>query len=499
MSSPSSILLSNGTVLVHNQDEHVVPVKADVLVVGNRIAEIAPGVAAPPDAVVVDCTGKIISPGFVDTHHHMWQTQLKGRHADDLLLDYIHKGNITYDVFNPEDVFWGQLGGCMESLDGGVTMVVDHAHINSSAAHSASALSATEASGIRSYFCYSPIQNPHTASWSPYQFAPPDLSDPGLIPAWALKQLAELAAKQPFGDGRVRLGVSWDAFYLPKEIVVPFFHNARNLGVKLFTSHYVKNAIVGEHSVVSIADSYGVLKHDILFSHASQATSEDAALLTATNSHVSSTPDTELQMAHGTPVCFRPDLYQLSSLGVDCHSNNSGDILTQMRLALQSARGTRNALFVAQKKVPRVVQPTVEQAFNLGTIMGARAVGLGNEIGSIKVGKLADLVVFDARSPSMICAGEHEPVAAIVMHASVRDIETVIVDGKIRKQDGKLVPVDVGEGAEKQVLEWAGIAEKLIQSRDRIQGVLEGMDDVGARAAVIQTFGINSNNVVDSV
>ena len=71
-----------------------------------------------------------------------------------------------------------------------------------------------------------------------------------------------------------------------------------------------------------------------------------------------------------------------------------------------------------------------------------------SELGSIAVGKLADLVIFDARSPSMICAAEQDAVAAIVMHASVRDIETVIVDGKVRKLGGKLVPVDVGERAE---------------------------------------------------
>ncbi|KAF7375858.1 Metallo-dependent hydrolase [Mycena sanguinolenta] len=419
----------------------------------------------------------------------MWQTQLKGRHANDLLLDYIFRGLLMGALFNPDDVFWGELGGCMESLDGGVTTIVDHAHINNSAEHSPSALLATVASGIRSYFCYSPVPWFTVASWAPFRLD----TDAEPLPDWAMRQLADLAATQPFGNGRVRLGVAFDAYYLPKDVVVSLFENTRRLGVKLFTSHYVRNPLLGPHSVVNILDSYGLLKDDILLSHANQAFDEDAAQLVAKNAHVSATPDTELQMAHGTPVCFRPDLHKISSLGIDCHSNNSGDILSQMRLALQSARGTANQRFVDQWKLPQTVAATVEQAFNLGTIMGARAVGMGSEIGSIAVGKLADIVVFDAQSPAMICVAEEDPVAAIVMHASVRDIETVIVDGRIRKSGGKLAPAEAPEGP----VEWPQVAAKLLQSRKRMQETMETADMVGAKKTIIERFHIDERVIVE--
>ncbi|KAJ7853100.1 hypothetical protein B0H13DRAFT_2238136 [Mycena leptocephala] len=481
MAPNSSILLSNGTVLLHDEEDHVSPVKADVLIVDNKIVEIAPYISPrspSSDTINIDCTGKILSPGFIDTHHHMWQSQLKGRHADDLLLDYMCKGRNSGRVL-------GELGGCMEAIDGGTTTVVDHAHINYSADHSSSALSATVASGIRSFFCYCPVPQG--------QFEPGTIS----VPDWTSNQLADLAANQPFGNGRVRLGVAFDAWYLPKDDVISLFKNARGLGVKLFTTHYVRNAIFGQHSIVNILDSYGILKDDILLSHANQAQSEDAVKLIAEHAHISSTPDTELQMSLGTPVCFRPDLHKISSLGIDCHSNNSADILSQMRLALQSARGAHNAQFIAQGKVPRAVNATVEQAFNLGTIMGARAVGMGTEIGSISVGKLADIVIFDARSPGMVCAAEHDPVAAIVLHASVRDIETVIVDGRIRKYGGKLVPVEVsGNGAE-GLMEWPQVAAKLVRSRQRLQEKIEAADMDGARKALIELFHIDEQNIVE--
>jgi cytosine/adenosine deaminase-related metal-dependent hydrolase len=166
-----------------------------------------------------------------------------------------------------------------------------------------------------------------------------------------------------------------------------------------------------------------------------------------------------------------------------------------MRLALQSTRGTSNQRFVDQWKLPKTVAATVEQAFNLGTIMGARAVGMSSEIGSIAVGKLADIVIFDAQSPGMLCVAEQDPVAAIVLHASVRDIETVIVDGRIRKSGGKLAPVEVAEG----LMEWPQVAGKLLHSRKRMQETIEGADMVGAKKAVIELFHIDEQLIVEDL
>ncbi len=89
-----SILLQRGTVLTHSSNEHVVPLyNTDVLVTSNIIAAVGKDIhASPADTEVIDCQGKIISPGFVDAHHHLWQTQLKGRHADEGLVAYMVSG-----------------------------------------------------------------------------------------------------------------------------------------------------------------------------------------------------------------------------------------------------------------------------------------------------------------------------------------------------------------------------------------------------------------------
>ncbi|KAF7294550.1 5-methylthioadenosine/S-adenosylhomocysteine deaminase n1 [Mycena indigotica] len=488
MSIPTSLLLKNGTLILHGEGDCIKFLKEDLLIVGNKIVDIKPNIEIPEsNTVVLDCTGKLVSPGFIDTHHHVWQTQFKGRHTNDTLLTYLPKGNWTGSLCTSEDVFWGQLGGCLESIDGGTTMLVDHANITQGPHHAPNAITATVSSGIRSIFGY--CDTPNVTSWTPLTFAPG-------TPEYFDSQLADLAKQQPFGDGRVQLGLSFDSFHLPKETVIECYERARSLGVKLITSHYVRGPVVGPQSRVELLDTYGLLGPDILLSHASNATPNDAVLLAKANAHVSVTPDTELQMAHGFPVSFRDDLHPLCSLGVDCHTTNSGDILTQMRLALQCARGAYNQPFVDAGKNPNTVKHTVEAAYNLGTIKGARAVGMESQIGSIAVGKLADLVIFDGESPAMICAAAHDPVAAIVMHASVRDVDTVIVDGKIRKREGKLLAVSGLKGEE---LQWKDVAKKLLRSRIRIEAEYNKIDMRSAASRMIDLWHMRPENFVDSM
>lgn len=235
----SSVLLKGGTVLFHEKDDHVSALRnTDVLIEGNIIKKISPSIAVGPGTKTINCTGKIVSPGFVDTHHHVWQTQLKGRFSDDTLFDYMPKGNLQSFSYTPEDIFWGQLGGCLKAIDAGTTFVVDHAHMTYSTEHATDALSATASSGLRSFFCYN--FTPRFKSWTT------DLvPDTDLIPDWFMEQLAELAAKQPFGDGRVYLGWAFDSLFLPKEMVVSMYEQVRKMGIKLITTHVAKNAVFG--------------------------------------------------------------------------------------------------------------------------------------------------------------------------------------------------------------------------------------------------------------
>lgn len=210
-------------------------------------------------------------------------------------------------------------------------------------------------------------------------------------------------------------------------------------------------------------------------------------------------------MALGTPVAFSDlGLQSHSSVGVDCHSNQSASIPSELRLLLQCSRGLNNEKFIAQDKIPKRVNKTIEEAFNLGTIAGARAVGRGTELRSLKVGKKADILVWDAASPGMVCAAEEDAVAAVVLHSSPADLEMVIVDGVIRKEGGKLKSVDFSEGneiwdGEKGIWEWKEISKELTRRRVEMMKKVEKIDFQAATKGVIQGFYIDEDKIVESV
>ena len=86
-----SILLQGGQVIVHEANDAVSTKTCDILLEGNKITKVASSISAPSSAThVVDCKDRLISPGFIDTHRHAWQTQLKGRHIDETLFQVDH-------------------------------------------------------------------------------------------------------------------------------------------------------------------------------------------------------------------------------------------------------------------------------------------------------------------------------------------------------------------------------------------------------------------------
>ncbi|KIW10377.1 hypothetical protein PV08_11339 [Exophiala spinifera] len=500
MASTASLLLKGGTVLQHQADDKVAVLKnTDILIQGNKIASIGASLSAPRGAKVIDCTGKIVSPGMIDTHNHLWLTQMKARHAEHTLLEYIYKGNMQSFNFDADDMFWGQLGGCLESIDAGTTTVVDFAHLTYSANHVNKAVSATIASGLRSFFCYVPIMR--LKQWEP--MAP----DTDFLPGWLYSQIERLAKAQPFGNGRVMLGFGYDLWMLPKETVVDLWEKVRGWGVNLLTTHYCRNRIFGLQSVPSILKDYGLLKSDVLVAHGSQALQEDGKLLTDAGVYVAATPESEGQMGLGLPVTFRKG-FQVA-LGVDCHFIGPPDLPAQMRLALQLARATHNQAILDSDKFPHKTVGNSAYVYNLGTINGARAVNMEHQIGSIAVGKLADLVIYDAMSPTMLCAAEEDPVTAIVRHSTIRDVETVIIDGVVRKSAGKLVPIclKMEESAEDDftppasiassaTLTWADVAKGIMKSREKVIAKIAGMDMISAEKSVIGAFQVDPNILV---
>lgn len=178
--------------------------------------------------------------------------------------------------------------------------------------------------------------------------------------------------------------------------------------------------------------------------------------------------------------------------------------MSQMRMGLQLARHSRNQKILDDDKFPLTNIGDSAQAFNMGTIAGARAVGMESQIGSIEVGKLADIVIFDGTSPTMVCAAQHDPVTAIVRHSTIRDVNAVIVDGIVRKKNGKLLPVKLdGQTTTSktvtgvQQLTWDDTAIALMATRERVAEKLSKVDIAGGAEDFKKLAGIDQSNIVE--
>lgn len=134
-SRPATVLLRGGTLLVHDDKYQITPLVADLLIEDGIITKIEKDIVTPANAQVLHCESKIVSPGFISTHHHLHQTQMKGRHPNDTFLEYLPKGNFTGALYSVSDLFWGQLSGALEALDAGTTTVVDHSIVNLTPEH----------------------------------------------------------------------------------------------------------------------------------------------------------------------------------------------------------------------------------------------------------------------------------------------------------------------------------------------------------------------------
>ena len=512
-------LLKGGIALLHSDSDNVTSAKVDILVRDGKITRVAPDISPDDSVHVLDCTNKIISPGFIDTHHHLWQTQLKGQHANHTLLEYFAPGNFASLFYTSEDAFWGQLAGALEALDAGTTMLVDHASVNHSPDHSYAALSASVASGIRSIFGYCPLLR--AKSFSPFQL------NPNTLEPWVMETFDKLAASAPYGNGRVSLGFAFDGLSLPRDLLQPLFRKVANAGIQLFTTHdqagpAFKN--LPKLHVLKGADLLDLLHPQMktLISHANCLYPNDAKDLERYNVSISTTPTTELQMGmvredEGVPVALCDSaLAPYCSIGVDCHSLVSAFIPGQLRELVSATRIQRHRQDYEQGKWHRELKsdrvgqgfPSVEQAFNAATVGGARAVGLADQIGRIKEGYAADLVVWDTMSPGMLAGATQDPVATIVYSSSVRDVYGVLVAGQVRKWEGRLHDVNLSNDTQMLATEgyrlpqtgafsWPTIAKKTMESQKQIFERMNGVDMKAAENAILDLFHMNKESMLE--
>ncbi|KAK7225356.1 hypothetical protein V2G26_013359 [Clonostachys chloroleuca] len=357
-----TLLLKNGVALIYDDaKDEFHPVTTDVLIKDGIIESIEPGIVAREGCRVIDCSNKILSPGFVDTHNHHWESPLKGLCENLTALSYFATMFTASTVFSAEDVFWATLAGCMQSIDCGTTTCLDYAHMSWSEDHGSQALAGTLSSGIRSVFAYAPAAR--------LKLTEPDVTFKELLPEWFLSSLKNLAALDIFQapTTRVQLGLGFDFYFLGEKVVKDVFRLARSLDLKLVTSHWANLSGSDDPGLPEVMQNYGLLDDRIVLSHAGGASSKDCDIINKSQKwFVSSSPSVEMTLGLGVPICFENgSVLQDSacSLGVDCHCLSSTSMISEMRVALLAARGLDARHKLRQGKVPSKVCRTAHDAF----------------------------------------------------------------------------------------------------------------------------------------
>ncbi|MDF2093869.1 amidohydrolase family protein [Knoellia sp. 3-2P3] len=423
------ILLKGGTVLSVDPQIGDLPT-GDVLIEDDRIAGVEASIDA--DAEVVDCTGRIVVPGFVDTHRHTWEAAIRNCAPNATLDDYFVEVLDTFaPLYRPEDVYASNVAGSLECLNAGITTLVDWSHINNTPEHPDAAIRGLQETGIRAQYAYGSANT----SLEKYWFFSAEA-----IPADDVRRVRETYFSSDSGLLTMALATRGPGF-TQDQVVQAEWGMARELGIPV-TVHVGMGRLAGRYAMVEQLDRLGLLGPDTTFIHCCYFSDHEWQRVKDTGGTISIAPQVELQMGHGWPPVNKARQFGLRpSLSIDVVTTVPGDMFTQMRAAFGAERARVNALTWESGDPTPETMLTARDMLTMATLDGAHVAGLEDRTGSLTPGKQADVVVIDARAIGI--APVHDPVAAVTLSADVSNVEHVIVGGAFRKRDFRLL-ADLG-------------------------------------------------------
>jgi len=421
-----SLLLKGARVVTMDPQRRIVD--ADVMVREGRIEKVGRTAGRPDGRTVIDCKGLVILPGLVQAHIHLCQTLFRGL-ADDLALEAWLAQRIwpLEAAHTEESVYWSAMLGAAELLLGGTTAILDMETVR----HTSAAFEALEAIGLRATAGKCLMDAPSN---------PKSLREPT---EQALQESADLCARW-HGAAAGRLRYCFAPRFAPS-CTGPLLRAVSDLAERA-------GAVIHTHAAetpvelqmvkretgtdeLGYLDSVGISGPRAALAHCVWVDKEGIARLARQQTNVVHCPSSNLKLGSG--VAPIPEMLAAGcrvGLGADgAPCNNRLDAFTEMRLAalIQKPRLGPEALPAAQ-------------ALELATLGGARALGLETEIGSVEVGKRADLIVLDLDGPHAQPA-EADLVSRIVYSARAADVRHVLVDGKVVVKDGVLKTAKVEE------------------------------------------------------
>jgi len=422
-----SILIKNATIVTMNDKRDVIT--GNLLIEENKIAALG-DVQGTAD-VVIDASGKVVIPGLIQTHVHLCQTLFRGQ-ADDLeLLDWLRQRIWPLEgAHDPESLYYSVLLSCGELFKGGTTAIVDMETVH----HTDSAIEGIAKAGIRAVTGKCMM----------------DYGDD--VPATLMENTADSIAESVrlcekwHGKANGRIQYAFTPRFVvscSEDLLLEVRDLAKKYGVKVHTHASENRGEIelvqqdrGMRNVVYL-DKIGLTGPDLLLAHCIWLDETEMDIIAKTQTKVVHCPSSNLKLASG--IAKIPELIKRGarvSLGADgAPCNNNLDQFVEMRLAA-----------LIQKPIYGPTVMPAEEVFALATVEGAKAMGLEKEIGSLEVGKKADLAIVDLDNlHSYPLAPNMNIYSQLVYQAKSSDVVTTIVDGEIVMEDRVLKTIDEAE------------------------------------------------------
>ncbi|SFI85904.1 amidohydrolase family protein [Nitrosomonas sp. Nm34] len=412
----SSKVLIRGAALIITMDSQVgtgelgVIEHADILLDRDKIAKVGKNLQAS-SAHVVDATGKIVMPGFVDGHNHLWQSLIRGCGADKNLIGWLD--TCVFPLFNPDialtetEAYAGVRLSTLDLINTGVTTTVDWSHAFTPQFVRGN-IRALGDSGLRFVFAYLGTADP--ASIADIKLVKQTLIDPNPRAAF---QVASHPSESLQAD------------------LTAMSNLAKELGVKLHV-HLLENIAQREDKVFSVLRDANALGSDLLGAHGIHLTDQEINTLAEHDVRILHNPLSNMRLA--SEVIRLPELKQAGvqvGLGIDGGTNDASDMFNDMRAAL----GLQRAISLQPGIFHRVAD-----VLRMAPVDGAKLLDMFDRIGSLTPGKKADLIIINPGKVNF--APSFEWANQIVFNGQPVNVEWVFIDGKALKRKGELVGVN---------------------------------------------------------
>ncbi len=431
------MLIDGGTIITMNPTQTIIK-NGGILVEGDRISDVGPSERfhnAEADSTI-DAHGRIIIPGLVNAHTHLFQSLLRGLGDDRTLLDWLR--NVIWPIaehIGPRECYDGARLGLLENIKSGVTTVIDNHYIHTHSSNMDRVARAAFESGLRVILARGFYD---TNAIEPFvEDADTVLRETKRLHKMCLEEYKDFVQ-------------AWFGPMTPWTVTPNLFRECKAVADELGIGIHIHVAENKEEVVmirkqynashVGFLDSLGVLSRKLHAVHGVWLTESDLQILSRAGSHLVYNPVSNMYLASGiAPIVKARNVGVNTALGTDGPaSNNNQDMFESMKTG------------VLLQKVA-LLDPTCLTAYQIlemATLGGARALGLEKEIGSIEKGKKADLSIIDAQAPHI--QPLHNPVSALVYCANASDVDTVIASGEMVMKNRVVLSYD-----EREVLQAA--------------------------------------------